>query len=125
MSRRMTKPTKWPVRPAKTQIRLGICPVWLESSLSAHWVAADSEDWSDEADAQPDMSLCLAHRSFCWFCHAVALSHILEFMTFFEEEKKYLPTYQPFSRVRGNKDIFKGGPDIAMQHQFSKLKAVL
>ena len=32
MCHRMTKPTKWPVRPAKTQISLGI---WSESSLSA------------------------------------------------------------------------------------------
>ena len=32
---RMTKPTKWLVRPAKTQISLGIRPVWSESSLSA------------------------------------------------------------------------------------------
>ena len=31
----MTKPTKWHVRPAKTQISLGIPPVWSESSLSA------------------------------------------------------------------------------------------
>ena len=30
----MTKPTKWHVRPAKTQISLGIRPVWSESSLS-------------------------------------------------------------------------------------------
>ena len=28
MSRSMTKPTKWPVRPVQTQISLGICPVW-------------------------------------------------------------------------------------------------
>ena len=35
MSRLMTKPTKWHVRPAKTQISLGIRPVWSESSLSA------------------------------------------------------------------------------------------
>ena len=28
MSLRMTKPTKWPARPAKTQISLGIRPVW-------------------------------------------------------------------------------------------------
>ena len=35
MSRLMTKPTKWPVRPAKTQISLGTRPVWSESSLSA------------------------------------------------------------------------------------------
>ena len=33
-SRRMTKPAKWPVCPAKTQISLGICPVWSESSLA-------------------------------------------------------------------------------------------
>ena len=32
MSRLMTKPTKWLVRPAKTQISLGIRPVWSESS---------------------------------------------------------------------------------------------
>ena len=30
-----TKPTKWPVWPVKTQISLGIHPVWSESSLSA------------------------------------------------------------------------------------------
>ena len=35
MSRLLTKPTKWPLCPAKTQISLGICPVWSESSLSA------------------------------------------------------------------------------------------
>ena len=33
----MTKPTMWHVRPANTQISLGICPVWSESSLSAWW----------------------------------------------------------------------------------------
>ena len=40
------------VRPAKTQISLGIRPVWSESSLCAQWIAkdpsflhADSEDW--------------------------------------------------------------------------------
>ena len=35
MSRLMTKPTKWHVHPAKTQISLGIRPVWSDSSLSA------------------------------------------------------------------------------------------
>ena len=35
----------------------------------------DSED-SDQVDAQADLSLQIAHMSFCWFCHAVA--HILE-----------------------------------------------
>ena len=41
MSRLMTKPTKWHVRPAKTQIGLGIRPVYSEYSLCAQWVAKD------------------------------------------------------------------------------------
>ena len=35
------KTTKWHVRPAKTQISLGICPVWSESSLCSQWIAKD------------------------------------------------------------------------------------
>ena len=35
ISRCMTKPTKWLIRPAKTQMGLGIRPVWSVSSLSA------------------------------------------------------------------------------------------
>ena len=80
MSRLMTKPTNWPERPAKTQISLGSRPVWSESSLSAwrnigflaiQW--AYSEDWWDRADAQADLSLRCAHRSFCWFCQAYVI----------------------------------------------------
>ena len=63
------------VRPAKTQISLGIRPVWSESSLCAQWVAkdpsflhADSENsWSDWADAHADLSLRLAHSHFAGF----------------------------------------------------------
>ena len=75
----MTKPTKWALRPAKTQISLGIHPVWSESSLSAwrkvgslatHW--AHSEDWSHWADTQANQSLRWAHRPYCWFCHEAA-----------------------------------------------------
>ena len=40
MSHGMTKPTKW-VHPAKTQIGLGIRPIWSESSLSA-WIKLES-----------------------------------------------------------------------------------
>ena len=59
MSRLVTKPTKWHVRPVKTQISLGIRPVWSESSLSAwrklgslatHW--AHSKD-SDQTGQMP------------------------------------------------------------------------
>ena len=78
MRQSMTKPTKWPVRPANTPISLGICPVWSESSLCAQRIAkdprllhADSEGWSDWLDALADQSLCWLHMWFCWFCHAV------------------------------------------------------
>ena len=37
----MTKQTRWHVRPAKTQLNLGIRPVWSESSLCAQRVAKD------------------------------------------------------------------------------------
>ena len=67
------------VRPAQTQISLGIRQVWSESSLCAQWVAknpcflrADSEDWSDWADAQADLSLRWAHMPLSWFCHEAA-----------------------------------------------------
>ena len=33
---------------------------------------ANSQDSDQTVDAQVDLSLCLAHRSFCWFCHAAA-----------------------------------------------------
>ena len=90
MSRRTTKPTKWHVRPAKTQISLGIRPIWSESSLSAwrnlgplasHW--AHSEDWSDCADAQTDLSLRWAHMSFYWFCHEVAQLSFPDYYTYY------------------------------------------
>ena len=41
MSRIMTKPTKCHLHPAKTQISLGIHPVWSESSLCTQWTAKD------------------------------------------------------------------------------------
>ena len=73
MCRLTTKPTKWHVRPAKTQISLGIRPVWLESSLCAQWVAkdpsflhADSED-SDQTGRMPRLTWVFAGRT----CHFV------------------------------------------------------
>ena len=72
MSRLVTKPTKWHVRPAKTQISLGICPVWSESSLCTQWVAkdpsflhADSED-SDQTGRMPRLIWVVAVRA-CLF----------------------------------------------------------
>ena len=65
----MTEPTKWHVRPAKTQISLRICPVWSESSLSAwrnigasatHW--AHSEDF-DQTGRMPRLIWVFAGRT--------------------------------------------------------------
>ena len=62
-------PTKWHVRPAKTQISLGIHPVWSESSLSArrklgslatHW--AHRED-SDQTGRMPRLIWIFARRT--------------------------------------------------------------
>ena len=73
LSHLMTKPTKWHMRPAKTQISLGIRPVWSESSLCAQWVAkdpsflhADSED-SDQTGWMPRLTWVFAGRT----CHSV------------------------------------------------------
>ena len=70
MARNVSKRAFGHVRPAKGQIRLRIRAVWSESSLSAFEIAkdakflyADNEDWSDCADAQVGLSLCLAHIS--------------------------------------------------------------
>ena len=52
------------VRPAKTQISLGIHPVWLESSFCTQWVAKDPmflHAGSDDSDQTGRM-----------FCHVVA-----------------------------------------------------
>ena len=77
MSHDMTKPAKW-LCAQQIRIRLGICPVWSECSLSAwrklgslatQW--AHSKNWSDWADAQADLSSLGAH-SVCWFCHVAA-----------------------------------------------------
>ena len=57
------------MRPAKTQISLGIHPVWSESSLSTQWVAqdpsflhADSED-SDQTGRMPRLIWVFAGRT--------------------------------------------------------------
>ena len=61
------------VRPAKTQISLGICPVWSEPSLCAQWVAndpsflhADSKD-SDQTGRMPRLIWVFAGST----CHFV------------------------------------------------------
>ena len=69
VSRLMTKPTKWHVRPAKTQISLGIRPVWSESSLCAQWVAKDPSfihadgEYADLTERMPRLIWVFAGRT--------------------------------------------------------------
>ena len=80
MSQRITKPTKWYVRPAKNQISLG--PPSLIKDFAVRikktWVLSyplsASED-SDQAGRMPRL-ICLrwAHMPFCWICRA--LTHL-------------------------------------------------
>ena len=63
LSHRITKQTKWPVRPAKSQISLGIRAVWSFVRSVGSWglsyfVRPVCPGW--------------AHRSFCLFCHVAA-----------------------------------------------------
>ena len=71
MSHPMTKPMKWSLHPTKTQISL----VWLVFAVHSmgRWGPSVSSCgqwrlWSDWANAQADLSLRLAHKSFRWFC---------------------------------------------------------
>ena len=57
------KTNKVSVHPAKTQISL--CAQWVAKDPS--FLHADSEDWSDWADAQADLSLRWAHSHFVGF----------------------------------------------------------
>ena len=66
---RHDKTNKVTVRPAKTQISLGIRPVWSESSLCAQWVAmdprflhADSED-GDQTGRMPRLIWVFAEHT--------------------------------------------------------------
>ena len=69
LSRDITKLKKMSVRPAKTQISLGIRPVLSESSLCAQWITkdpsfphADSEDF-DQTGRMPRLILVFAGRT--------------------------------------------------------------
>ena len=47
-----------------------LCTQWVdEAPMFLH---ADSENWSHLVDAEADLSLYWAHRSFSWFCHEAA-----------------------------------------------------
>ena len=79
---RHDKTIQMSVRPPKTQISLGIRPVWSESSLCALWVANDPSFFLRTAKAVIRLGGCpgwsessLGVHSFCWVCHVAA--HII------------------------------------------------
>ena len=107
----------------KSQISLGICPVWSEYLLSAHWVPkvprflhGYRED-SDQTGRMPSLIWVFAGRTghfvtfvmlWLFLIHAFWNSLICN-----EKEKNFYRPTDPFflyGRVRGNQDIFKGGP---------------
>ena len=68
------------MHPAKTQISLGIHPVWsvFAVRMKKPWIlsyplSAQRRLWSDWADALADLNLRWA-QFFCWFCREVAVS---------------------------------------------------
>ena len=74
------------MHPSKTQISVGI---------QGFFSCGQRRLRSDGADAQSDLSLRWAQRSFCWFSHAAALSHILKFINHLWGRKTdFLPEVQ-------------------------------
>ena len=82
LSRLMSESIKWHMRPAKTQISLGIRPVWSEASLAAwrklgslatHWAHSEDSDQTGRMGGCPGWSdSSLGAQTFCWFYHEVA-----------------------------------------------------
>ena len=66
---RHDKTNKMSVRPAKTQISLGIHPVWSESLLCTQWIAKDprflhaDSEYSDQTGRMPRLIWVFAGRS--------------------------------------------------------------
>ena len=65
----------WDVKPQYNQPTFISIFCISESNFSfvvSYPLSAQRSLWSDWTDAQADLSLCWAHVSFCWFCHAEA-----------------------------------------------------
>ena len=77
MSRRMSKPTKWHMRLAKTPVRLvrvfALC--MKKAGVLSYPSSAQRRLWSNWMDAQADLILRWAHMPFSWFRHEAAHTH--------------------------------------------------
>ena len=101
----MTKPTKWHVRPAKTQISLGIRPVWSESSLSAwkklgslatHWVHSEDSDqmpqliWVFTGRTCHFVGFVMRRLKYMTCCHLFVKSYVMGRTNFWENRWLFL-----------------------------------
>ena len=100
------------VRPAKTQISLGIRPVWsvFPVHMKKAWVlsyplSAQRRLWSDWADAQADLSLRWAHTHFVGFVMSWLISICLLYPVFcccfywdFTARRNYLTSFEQVGR---------------------------
>ena len=133
MSRSTTKPTKWPVHQAKTQISLGIRPVWSGSSLSAwrnigslatHW--AHTED-SHQTGRMPRLIWVVAGRT----CHPVVfVTRRLKYTkviihSYNDSNMCYLLAGRPYCHLRLEDNVLqngsKGGHTDTPAYQHSNL----
>ena len=94
------KTNKVTVHPAKTQMSLGIRPVWSESSLCAEWVAkdprflhADSED-SDQTGRMPRLIWVFAGRVVILLALSCRGSYVLLWLSFSRFLQKNTQTAQ-------------------------------
>ena len=106
------KTNKVAVRPAKTQISLGICPVWSESSLCTHWVAkdpsfihADSED-SDQTRRIPRLIWVFARHTVILLVLTRGSSNMEKFPLIIIRYPPYLFLW-PSATWNEGKDLYK------------------
>ena len=81
MSQCMTKPTKWHVRPAKTEISLGIRPVWsvFAVRMKKAWILSYPLSTQQRLIRCPGWSESLLSQiSFCRFCRVLAHIRVVE-----------------------------------------------
>ena len=114
VSRLRTKPTKWHLRSSKTQISLGIHPVWsvFAVRMKKSWVlsyplSAQRRLLSDWANAQADLSLRCAHSHFVGlsvtftsrWCYGQALVWLWHFLCVFVKGLAYFCILILFSQI--------------------------
>ena len=116
------KTNKLALRPVKTQISLGIRPLWSESSLSAwstlgslatHWVHIEDSDQTRRMPGWSESSL--GAHSFCWFCHIMA--HLS--MDFCKMQGWWLHVYMLLHKRRPDlaEDIFNTQTKQILMHE--------